>query len=369
MKLKITFYLLCLFIRLSTFSQSIRYTIKGHVEGQDTGTIYINTDNTGKIVGLAKLHTGNFMIIGKVSEPIKCTITTSFDDDAFPLFLENTNYKLLIENKPIEFNLTGGILQQKFMNYANTVFGYYEGWNQLKIVSTNFSSSDSSLGDQKLRSQLNSSISFLEHEFIRKSAVFIKENKDSYIAPRMISNILLLNKKYVDTAKFFYQILGEKIKRSTEGSVLKKWIDNIEKIPHIGKVIKLIKLKNEKDEEITIKKPKKGGFILVNFWASWCGPCIQEFPALQEAYKEFKNKSFDIFNISVDSDKLRWQKFLSIHHLPWTQLIDDSHDDSSIAKLYGVRTIPFNFLVDENLKIVKVNLSINDLKAFLKTEE
>jgi peroxiredoxin len=98
------------------------------------------------------------------------------------------------------------------------------------------------------------------------------------------------------------------------------------------------------------------GYLLIDFWASWCGPCRRESPNLVRAYRKYKDKGFDILGVSLDKDKADWTA--AIHHdsLDWTQVSDLRFWDSAPARLYGVRAIPSNVLVDKKGRIIARNL-------------
>ena len=105
----------------------------------------------------------------------------------------------------------------------------------------------------------------------------------------------------------------------------------------------------------------KSKYLLLDFWASWCGPCRRENPNIVKAYEEYKDKGFDIFAISLDSSRASWLAAIEKDGLVWTNVSDLLLWDSEPAKLYGVRAIPSNFLIDENGVIVAKNLKGEDL--------
>lgn len=100
----------------------------------------------------------------------------------------------------------------------------------------------------------------------------------------------------------------------------------------------------------------KGKYMLVDFWASWCGPCRAENPNLLKAYDTYKSKGFTVVGISLDSDANKWKKAIEEDRMPWTQLSDLKGRENEIAQYYNVRGIPWNILVDPDGRIVARNL-------------
>ena len=109
----------------------------------------------------------------------------------------------------------------------------------------------------------------------------------------------------------------------------------------------------------------KGKYVLVDFWASWCGPCRGENPNVVKAYNMYKDKNFTVLGVSLDKDKGAWLKAISKDNLTWQQISDLKQWESAAVSLYGFDGIPYNVLVDPQGKIIADNLRGNDLEIKL----
>ncbi|MCW3109005.1 MAG: thioredoxin family protein [Segetibacter sp.] len=109
----------------------------------------------------------------------------------------------------------------------------------------------------------------------------------------------------------------------------------------------------------------KGKYLLIDFWASWCGPCRQENPNVVAAYNQFKNKNFTILGVSLDQDKAAWQKAIANDNLTWTHMSDLKQWESAAVQAYGFDGIPFNVLVDPTGKIIASSLRGEELERKL----
>lgn len=109
----------------------------------------------------------------------------------------------------------------------------------------------------------------------------------------------------------------------------------------------------------------KGNYVLIDFWASWCKPCRMENPNVVRMYNKYAEDNFEIYSVSLDKDKSRWENAIAQDQLDWTHVSDLKFWNSAAAKLYGVRSIPFTVLIDPEGKIIQTKLRGRALEAKL----
>lgn len=132
--------------------------------------------------------------------------------------------------------------------------------------------------------------------------------------------------------------------------------------PAIGKQAAEISLPNAKAKIINLSS-FKGKVVLIDFWASWCGPCKKTIPALKTVYKEYQSKGFEIYGVSLDDDKDSWLDAVKKYSIIWPQVIDQT---GAIAGKWNVSYIPNSFLLDKTGKIVAINPTEAELQKLLQ---
>lgn len=160
--------------------------------------------------------------------------------------------------------------------------------------------------------------------------------------------------------KPLYDQFSDAAKKSYYGQILDK---DLNPKSLIGTSIANFNLKDKDGKPYNAKDIVTGKkYILVDFWASWCGPCRKEIPNLKTAYAEYGPKGFEILSISIDKDEKAWQKALGQENMQWHNLLDDD----KVSKAFNVKTIPATYLVDAKGVIIGDNLRGAELEAKLK---
>ena len=191
---------------------------------------------------------------------------------------------------------------------------------------------------------------------------FIKNNPGSWVTLGMMKNRAVI----IDVPKFepLYNNLTDELKNSNDGRKMAAKLAIAQKL-QVGQPFMNFVLNDTEGKPVSLEE-FKGKYVLVDFWASWCGPCRAENPHVLKAYNQFKDKNFDVVAISLDNKKDAWLKAIKEDGMPWTHVSDLKGFESVAAKEYGISAIPQNFLLDPQGKIIAQNLRGENLAKKLE---
>lgn len=202
----------------------------------------------------------------------------------------------------------------------------------------------------------------LRFDDIKKSREYFLANTKSQLSLFAFNRFTTFFAEY-DKVESDYNLLPTWAKNSADGQIILKKIKGA-KSAQINSIAKGFKQKTDKGQEFNSEE-FKGKYVLLDFWASWCAPCRKEHPKLIELYNDYKSKDFEIVSISLDEDKTAWLNAILKDKITWTQVSDLRGQQNEIAVAYGVQSVPTNFLIDTQGKIIAKNLNGEQLKEKL----
>ena len=157
-----------------------------------------------------------------------------------------------------------------------------------------------------------------------------------------------------DTVQVAYDALTDRVKQSAPGLELKNAVEALAAVS-IGGTAPDITLMTPDSTELSLSS-LRGHYVLLDFWASWCGPCMGEVPHLKKTYDEFRKKGFEIYGVSFDEDRGDWLGAVEQNDMNWLHVSEVKGFDNQAAKDYAIQGIPSNFLIDGQGTIVAKNL-------------
>ena len=171
---------------------------------------------------------------------------------------------------------------------------------------------------------------------------------------------VLRNGKILDKDKhheFFVKLADQAKVELKDSPIAQEWVEQVEQSKKlaIGQVAPEIALPNP-DGEVVPLSSLRGNYVLVDFWAKWCGPCRKENPNVVRMYNKYHDQGFEVYGVSLDRKREDWLQAIEQDGLHWTQVSDLKYWNSEAARIYNINAIPFALLLDPEGRIIGKNL-------------
>lgn len=334
------------------------YTIKGDLKNYKDSVLYLaQQEGTIPSFDTLKVTDGKFTFKGTIDQPKFAQIITPDQRSGFALFLEpgtinvsgdadSMQYgKVVVSGTPNNEDLQKIMkIQEPFMKTMMAMQGQYM---QAKMS-----------GDTATTSGIEHTMDSMQNVITDKMKGFVKDHPKSMVSVLVLQT--MGNNLDDSELEQLYTALDTSVQNSQMGESIGTRLA-AEKKTAVGQTAPDFTM-NDTDGKPVSLSSFRGKYVLIDFWASWCGPCRQENPNVVKAYNEYKDKNFTILGVSLDKTKDDWEKAIKADHLAWNHVSDLQYWDNSAAKLYGVQAIPANFLIDPDGKIIAKDLRGEDLE-------
>ncbi len=305
------------------------YRVEGDLKGL-AGEVYLNID--GRMADTASVKDGKFVFEGKTERPATATVLNE-RGQVTTFFLENGRIVLKGDaEKPMEIEITGTLSNER----------YSEVRRKLTACVDRYMAASS--GEEKEAAMASFDSLFWAS---------VDANTDNMLGATLLYQAAQGNEpaRVVEAiGRFSSEMRTHPMMKEAEriaGTALRT---------AVGQPYTDITLPDADGKNVSLSSlVGEGKYVLLDFWASWCGPCREEFPYLAEAYGKYRAKGFDIYGVSLDQDREAWSEAVERYGLVWTNVVADENPNDA-AQVYGVTSIPANFLIAPDGKIVARDL-------------
>lgn len=360
------------------------FHILGQVEGLENGEVSLvsYTGNGGEyVLATTDAKDGTFKLSGNIKSPLSATIV--WKKYEIPLFVEvgeislkadTTFYREVGEHTILDATINGSEINElyKLFNEQMNTLENQQDYNKADSLFTILSSQSLQDNSKAQNTLLDHLDSLLENSVKRENKIrmqFALEHANSILAPY----VLLYEGDGFNDISFTIDEMDRVIEKLTP--TLQKtdlYMDCVanykgSKRMSIGNIAPDFDLPTPKGPNLQLKT-YRGKYVFLDFWAYWCGPCTDNFPALKEIYETYGNEHFEIIGINDDSDEQAWLQALEEQSLQWPQVMVncDMLNQMTVSELYNIDYLPTTYLLDENGIILYKNIDPQELNSILE---
>ena len=337
-------------------TSSIEYRVDGAWEGGDGQTIYLQKatgEKTFETIDSVIVREGTFHLEG-----------TTPDIDKRQLVAGTAKRDILLDGVPVRVTVTTKTHSRTGKDVqAIAVEGSRE--QHLLEESNQRAASEAfiSLGSMMMMSQVKSdslkldsvykAFELIKQEFYKNTRAFLDTTADSHAITYFIADFVA-NKYPLEDVEYYYDRLTPRVKEGYPGRQLAKVIAELKQI-NIGGIAPEISLPTPDGSTLSLSS-LRGRYVLVDFWASWCGPCLREVPNMKAIYNKYHDSGLEFLGVSLDDSADKWTGAIAQHELNWPHVSSLRGWQCPVAARYHVTGIPAMFLLDREGRVIAINL-------------
>jgi peroxiredoxin len=350
------FFLGLLFLPCVSFAQNIisqstgnDFVISGNITGLPDSTMVFlaHPGQTDKVLATSYAQKGKFTLFGKIADADIYQLSFIGHPEVIEVFLTPARLTASGDVKSLKKVVISGSIAAADYAYYKTKF------DPLKVRLDQIVASANKTSAGAKRDSLVNLFEKTTQKVIEQVDLFIKSKPASpvtsfvvYVTSPITNDMSVLEKRF--------NSLKPAARETYYGREIAKFLAS-SKIGATGTQAVEFTQNDTANKPVSLSS-FKGKYVLVDFWASWCGPCRNENPAVVAAYNAFKDKNFTILSVSLDQNKDKWKQAIHADNLTWTHVSDLKYWQNEVAQLYRIQSIPANMLLDPTGKIIARDL-------------
>lgn len=354
--------------------QSKSYKVKGEADMlQDGDTLFLTTDFfTGTPIDTIIVENGKFTIEGTADSTCFCMLYSSKQVTVnIPFFIEPGNINLRISDNPLDRRASGTSTNNKWQELNDSSMNIARQVNMIAAYIENNNLSDEEQKEQMLEyKKLFRQFQNLVIDYARKNT----DNEFGYFLLTYYDTMSDTDMHYkdgiidVDTKLELINKLPREMQKRQALKAVVKHLNQMKAFAEGGK-IEDFEMNDINGKPLSIMQEiRKNRITVIDFWASWCGPCIGEMPNMVKMYKQYKDKGLGIFGISLDSRQEDWENATKRLGIEWPQVSDLQGWNNAAAKMFNIQSIPQTIVVNSEGIILKKELRGAELEAFVESQ-